>query len=958
MRPFTRGISPLLILLLSGPAFAAGGFVINNGTGNVNISGMLTVTNPTSRGVDIKNRTSGAVNFNGPITLNTGAHDALVLDVNNAAHTTSLGGTLDIDTTSGTGVFANLGGTLTATGAGNSVTATAGTAINLSSTSIGAAGAAFGTVNSTNSPTRGIYLFTVSGPGTVTTTGGSVTGAGSVPVEIFGGNVSMTYGGSITQSASSRMVQVSGGHTTGTVTFQNGTLNATNGAGLLFSDADGTYNFNGTTMLNGGDAGIDIFSGSAGTFTFGTGTSITNPSGICFAVDGGTASSTYSGNITQENNSAMVSITGGHSTGTVTFQTGTLGATNGQGLQFDNADGTYNFTGTTTLNGGDSAIDIRTGSSGTFTFGTNTAITSPTGTAFEVNSGNPSVTYSGGITQNNAQRLINIDGTTGNTIAFNTGMLTGGASSLGVILNNVNGAVSFANLNLGTSGSRMTNQAVTINGGAGTYGLGTVSIFTNNAQGIVATNADGTLNSTAGTVNATGNRAINIDGPAGLTTLGMTLTTVSSSSSPSAGITLQDTNGTFTVAGSGSAGSGGTIQNAPIGIQLVSAQGLSFDRMQLNDFGDFAIRGTNVSGFNLNNSVINGTNGTDPGADEGSIRFTGLTGSSTISNSNISGAVEDNFAVVNTSGTLNRLTLNNVTVGANSNASGGDGLFVETQGSAVINVTVQNSFFTSSRGDLLQFNQGSTGSMDAIITGTAFSDNHPAIVSGGGGVVLGGTAGTLTYNVNGNTFRDSTGTGLAISSGNAGQVTSGTIQNNIVGVQAVANSGSTGGSGIAVVSSGGGTMTAAVTGNQVYQYNNHGILLQAGQTLGNPTSFNVSVTGNTVSTPGNINTDFNGIHLNNGTVPGENFTSCVNIATNSIAGAGSGMIAPNNADFRLRQRQSTTVRLPGYGGANNNDAAVVAYVTGLQTTVTTGAASNTVGSGGGGFVGGAACVTP
>src|SRR5690606_15916655 len=101
------------------------------------------------------------------------------------------------------------------------------------------------------------------------------------------------------------------------------------------------------------------------------------------------------------------------------------------------------------------------------------------------------------------------------------------------------------------------------------------------------------------------------------------------------------TNGTFTVAGTGIAGSGGTIQNAPIGIQLVSAQGLSFSRMQLNDFGDFAIRGNNVSGFTLNNSVINGTNGTDPGADEGSIRFTELTGSASISNSNISGAVED-----------------------------------------------------------------------------------------------------------------------------------------------------------------------------------------------------------------------------------------------------------------------------------------------------------------------------
>jgi hypothetical protein len=68
-------------------------------------------------------------------------------------------------------------------------------------------------------------------------------------------------------------------------------------------------------------------------------------------VVGGSVGATYSGDITQANNAALVSVSGGH-TGTLTFQTGTLSATNGTGLQFNNADGTYNFNGTTTLNGG------------------------------------------------------------------------------------------------------------------------------------------------------------------------------------------------------------------------------------------------------------------------------------------------------------------------------------------------------------------------------------------------------------------------------------------------------------------------------------------------------------------------------------------------------------------------------------------------------------------------------
>jgi hypothetical protein len=97
----------------------------------------------------------------------------------------------------------------------------------------------------------------------------------------------------------------------------------------------------------------------------------------------------------------------------------------------------------------------------------------------------------------------------------------------------------------------MTAQALTVNGGTGTYGLGTISIFTNAASGIVATNADGTLNVTNGSVDSSGATAINIDGPAGLTTLGMTLTSVTSAGGTADGISIQDTSGSFTVNGDG-----------------------------------------------------------------------------------------------------------------------------------------------------------------------------------------------------------------------------------------------------------------------------------------------------------------------------------------------------------------------------------------------------------------------
>jgi Calx-beta domain-containing protein len=185
------------------------------------------------------------------------------------------------------------------------------------------------------------------------------------------------------------------------------------------------------------------------------------------------------------------------------------------------------------------------------------------------------------------------------------------------------------------------------------------------------------------------------------------------------------------------------------------------------------------------------------------------------------------------------------------------------------------------------------------------------------------------------------------------------VRNNTIGVAATANSGSSEGSGIFLTGDGGGNVTAAITSNTVRQYNNHGIRVDFGDEIIDGAAYNVTVTGNTVGNPGNLLTDFNGFHLNNGTVGAtDNFTTCLDLNTNTLTGSGSGVTSPNNQEFRLRQRQSTTVRLPGYAGPNNNDAQVVNFIRG-QNTVSpgNGASSNTVPTGGG-FIGGAACTAP
>ena len=146
--------------------------------------------------------------------------------------------------------------------------------------------------------------------------------------------------------------------------------------------------------------------------------------------------------------------------------------------------------------------------------------------------------------------------------------------------------------------------------------------------------------------------------------------------------------GGLTVTGTGTAGSGGTIQHKTgpdgsttqgIGIYLNNTSGVSLSWMQLNDFQNFAIRGTGVTGFTITNSAVdhtgggwNGSNATG-GVEESSISFDGLFGSASIANSSVSGGFTDNIRVVNSSGVLNRLTMDTLTLGAVSNGAAVDG---------------------------------------------------------------------------------------------------------------------------------------------------------------------------------------------------------------------------------------------------------------------------------------------
>lgn len=783
--------------------------------------------------------------------------------------------------------------------------------------------------------------------GTLTANNVSIGGTGNI-LDLDQGTLAATFGTLASIAGSVRAIDL---------TVVGGTLSAT-----------------GTTITNGTSEGIFINQapGSA-VFTFGP-TSVTGISGISLTSSAGMTTNFASLAIAANAGAGLVANTAG--TLSIDGTGNTVTAISGPAIDVTSTSlgAGATFSTVSSTNSPSTGINLNT-VSGSFV-ANGGAIGTATGIAFDLAGGSSTVTYAGSIT-NTAGRSVEITGRSGGTVTLSgnindTGTGINIASNTGGTIN-LSGASKTINTGANAAVTLASNTGATIN-----FTGGGLDIDTTAGSGFSATGGAAaiTVQGTNNTITSTTGTALNVVSST-IGTSGLTLRSISSNGGSNAGIVLVSTgsSGSLTVTGTGAAGSGGTIANKSggnlpgdlstsqgVGIFLNNTTAPSFTWMQLNDFSNFAIRGNNVTGFTLASSVINGTNGDDAGADEGSVRFTNLTGSASVTSCNISGGHEDNFAVINTSGTLNRITFNAPTIGGNSVGFGSDGILVEGQGSAIVNVTVQNGIFTSSRGDHFQVNLIGTASSDVVFTGNTITNNHPAVVSGGGGIRLtGGAAGsnvTATYNFSNNVMRDSNGTAIGVTKGAGAGTFTGTISGNQIGVAATANSGSAAGSGISVITAETGTHTATISNNTIRQYNNFGIFVQAGgtATVGSG-NLNVTVTGNVVANPGTAIFAKNGFQLNAGTLPGETYQVCLSLGgagalRNTLVGSGT----DGGTDFRLRQRQSTTVRLPGYGGANNDDAAVVTFAQGNNNLggTPTGSAANTVPTGGG-WIGGAAC---
>jgi hypothetical protein len=692
---------------------------------------------------------------------------------------------------------------------------------------------------------------------------------------------------------------------------------------------------------------ITLFTAAAPTPT------TTNTTGNCVTLSGAPGNNTLSGfNIGNCTGLALQ----GASVGTLTISSVSINTTGG-GLDLTGVGTpTVNIVlGGLTATGGTVGANL-VGLNGTINLAGGT-LSGASGAEFTVSGGAPTVTYTGAITQNNAQRVVNIQGTTTNSVTL-SGTITGGASSLGVHIGDttaVNGNVSFTTLNLGTSGSRMTNQALTIsNGGSSAiYSLGTVNIFTNNVSGLVATNFDGTLNNTAGgTIDTNGGTTVNIDGPVGLTTSGLSFTKLFSDTGTSTGLIIQDTNGSFTVTGSGSACTssatctGGSLSNktgtglggsGTDGVFLNNATNVSLTRMNISDNNGNGVFAGVVNGIRIDNCFINSNADNTTGADylgvgfnnEGNVHLVNVSGTAlaganptAITNSTVTNAFEHDIEIDQTTGTLADFQINNSTISNNgaSTQAATRVLFIENGGTGTL--TVQDCTLVGNRvaGALT-----AAGIQATVSSGTQsikvfrnLLQNHNVAVD-----VSTSTSGVLNFDItdnggSGGVANNGASNGRIIGSdsvavnvftnANSTGSANGFIRGNTIGIQGTAGSGSVVGRGMQIQNEGSINIRALISGNIVQEVTgNQGINVQHGIAVaGVAGTTNATITNNTVRQITGGSRPLNTEILNTGTL-------CSDIQGNTLfqpgQGGGTSVLRLNRTNGTYNNRQLSAADL-------------------------------------------------
>ncbi|MEI8380274.1 MAG: hypothetical protein WCJ09_09110 [Planctomycetota bacterium] len=587
---------------------------------------------------------------------------------------------------------------------------------------------------------------------------------------------------------------------------QNGsTTNLTNvsisnsaGSGLTVTNSKtgSIYNLTNVDILNIGGTGT-LLQSSNGTFNVDATSSITNASVAAFAIDGGAINVTNNSTINQSQNAPLLSVTNNH-TGTVNFTAAsTLSSNNGNGMQFNGANGTYNLLGTNSMTAGDAGIDILA-STGTFVFNnplinntasgtgvniSSAAITTFNGLDITTNSGTGFKVANGGLTTVNgtanvnstSQAAIDISGTP--LAAALTNVTSTGSATDGITLNNTSGTFGVSGI---TTVTNATGSGINILNSSGlTSTFPNIAISTTGSNGVTLDTA-GIVNLTGGTINGTAGDGIH-SADTNLTATGLNIGGVSLISGD--GIEILNNSATSRTVNlsnntiNGSASGISTSDNGNSGNLLLTLDGNS---LQSTNGGSLAL---SVKGGGLNSTIIQSMNGgTVIGGTGGGVLFDQVT-------FDASGA-----ALSGTQANAGNWTIGTPGVrvqgdGLHFNAPTGDlkygsldiannsgtGLYVDTK-------TLGTTFSLSNTSGSVDTTSGAALFLDPLTTnltfGTVSSTN-----SSSNGVTLDTLSGTL--NINSLTVTGASANGLAINNSSGLTSTFNTVAIDNIGADGV-----------------------------------------------------------------------------------------------------------------------------------------------------------------------------
>ena len=643
----------------------------------------------------------------------------------------------------------------------------------------------------------GVSMTGNTGTSNVNFTGGGLdidttNGTGFIATGVSAGTYTVTgSGNSITTTGTGGIINMSGVSLgAGGVTF--GSLQSTgasvNNTAILLNDVDGNTFTSGGTSIAGtsgaGNDGIRISGGSSSTFNFNGTTTVSNT-----ANDG-------------------INLSGAN--GAVTFNSVAINGMGGAGSTGDGID----------ISGNTNAVTISGGSIGN----TN----DPAGAGVKIGNGNGDVSVAASITKTTAGNVVDVTGHTGGTIGFSGAISATGGFDNGINLaNNTGGTITFSNatktLNTGANNAvDFTNSAAT--GAAVTFSGGGLDIDTTSGKGINATSTVAgagslTITGSNNSITSTAASALTVDhvniGGSGLTFQSINAGT--GANTAGSGILLSATGsaGGLTVTGTGSAGTGGTIQHFTNGIFASDTDNLSLswmnftangqnqtqagssttvdgnlrtgnnlsavaninlrdnnsvtlDHVAVTNSAQIGINGNNVNGFTLSHSTVTG-NGNE--AFEGGLVFQNLLGTDTISDT----IIKDNAArQIHISNTADNSTLNLSITGTRTNNAYPT---QDTSTTVIGNTTANPASTTTQQGILFETNTtGSNINMGLTVSGVAFNNNIPQNALD---IQHLSASGTLTGSVTNSSFDTNAG-GVIISmqNGSAAQTSSFNITNN------------------------------------------------------------------------------------------------------------------------------------------------------------------------------------